>query len=196
MSDPAHRGPTDRQHDGPAPPQRGLLRRPAGHRGRRARRASTRAGRSSRRCWPSSGSASPATRAASGCCRPPRRRSATSGSTCRRELREPLGPNAGARPAGPAAGLPRRRRCRAAGRVRPQDAAAYRIAVTRLDQDSAEVLTEIAALRVTRTQAERLPARRRTTTAAIRSAATSRRAASTCSGSCCPARCWRGHDAT
>ncbi len=32
----------------------------------------------------------------------------------------------------------------AAGRVRPQDAAAYRIAVTRLDQDSAGVLTEIA----------------------------------------------------
>ncbi len=31
------------------------------------------------------------------------------------------------------------------GRVRPQDAAAYRIAVTRLDQDSAAVLTEIAA---------------------------------------------------
>jgi alkylation response protein AidB-like acyl-CoA dehydrogenase len=33
----------------------------------------------------------------------------------------------------------------AAGRVRPQDAAAYRIAVTRLDQDSAAVLTEVAA---------------------------------------------------
>jgi alkylation response protein AidB-like acyl-CoA dehydrogenase len=32
----------------------------------------------------------------------------------------------------------------AGGRVRPQDAAAYRIAVTRLDQDSAAVLTEIA----------------------------------------------------
>ncbi len=31
-----------------------------------------------------------------------------------------------------------------AGRVRPQDAAAYRTAVTRLDQDSAAVLTEIA----------------------------------------------------
>jgi alkylation response protein AidB-like acyl-CoA dehydrogenase len=31
------------------------------------------------------------------------------------------------------------------GRVRPSDAAAYRIAVTRLDQDSAEVLVEIAA---------------------------------------------------
>jgi alkylation response protein AidB-like acyl-CoA dehydrogenase len=30
------------------------------------------------------------------------------------------------------------------GRVRPEDAAAYRIAVTRLDQDSAAVLTEIA----------------------------------------------------
>jgi alkylation response protein AidB-like acyl-CoA dehydrogenase len=34
----------------------------------------------------------------------------------------------------------------AEGRVRPGDAAAYRIAVTTLDQDSAEVLTEIAAL--------------------------------------------------
>jgi alkylation response protein AidB-like acyl-CoA dehydrogenase len=32
----------------------------------------------------------------------------------------------------------------AGGRVQPQDAAAYRIAVTRLDQDSAAVLTEIA----------------------------------------------------
>ncbi|MBO2447738.1 acyl-CoA dehydrogenase family protein [Actinomadura barringtoniae] len=32
------------------------------------------------------------------------------------------------------------------GRVRPGDAAAYRIAVTRLDQESAEVLVEIAAL--------------------------------------------------
>ena len=32
----------------------------------------------------------------------------------------------------------------AGGQVRPQDAAAYRIAVTRLDQDSAAVLTEIA----------------------------------------------------
>lgn len=31
------------------------------------------------------------------------------------------------------------------GRIRPGDAAAYRIAVTRLDQDSAEVLTDIAA---------------------------------------------------
>lgn len=33
----------------------------------------------------------------------------------------------------------------AAGHVRPGDAAAYRIAVTRLDQDSAEVLTDLAA---------------------------------------------------
>ena len=31
------------------------------------------------------------------------------------------------------------------GRVQPGDAAAYRIAVTRLDQDSAEVLMDIAA---------------------------------------------------
>lgn len=31
------------------------------------------------------------------------------------------------------------------GTVRPADAAAYRIAVTTLDQDSAEVLTELAA---------------------------------------------------
>ena len=33
----------------------------------------------------------------------------------------------------------------AAGQVQPADAAAYRIAVTRLDQDSAEVLTDLAA---------------------------------------------------
>jgi alkylation response protein AidB-like acyl-CoA dehydrogenase len=32
------------------------------------------------------------------------------------------------------------------GRVTPADAASYRIAVTRLDQDSAEVLMEIVAL--------------------------------------------------
>ena len=32
------------------------------------------------------------------------------------------------------------------GKVTPSDSAAYRIAVTRLDQDSAEVLTEIIAL--------------------------------------------------
>ncbi|MBW8712009.1 MAG: acyl-CoA dehydrogenase, partial [Mycobacterium sp.] len=31
------------------------------------------------------------------------------------------------------------------GRIQPGDAAAYRIAVTRLDQDSAEVLMDIAA---------------------------------------------------
>ena len=46
-------------------------------------------------------------------------------------------------PPGPAAGLPAWCRCRATGRVTPADAAAYRIAVTRLDQDSAEVLMEI-----------------------------------------------------
>ena len=39
------------------------------------------------------------------------------------------------------------------GTVRPGDAAAYRIAVTRLDQDSAEVLMEIVGL------ASRWPAR-------------------------------------
>ncbi len=33
----------------------------------------------------------------------------------------------------------------ATGRVNPGDSAAYRIAVTRLDQESAEVLMEIAA---------------------------------------------------
>jgi alkylation response protein AidB-like acyl-CoA dehydrogenase len=33
----------------------------------------------------------------------------------------------------------------AEGQVRPTDSAAYRIAVTKLDQDSAEVLMEIAA---------------------------------------------------
>ena len=34
---------------------------------------------------------------------------------------------------------------RSSGRIAPGDAAAYRIAVTRLDQDSAEVLMDIAA---------------------------------------------------
>ena len=41
-------GPADPLHDGPAPPQRGVLRRPAGHRGRRARHRRRRAGRSCR----------------------------------------------------------------------------------------------------------------------------------------------------
>jgi alkylation response protein AidB-like acyl-CoA dehydrogenase len=41
------------------------------------------------------------------------------------------------------------------GTVRPADSAAYRIAVTRLDQDSAEVLMEIAALAGTDPRAER-----------------------------------------
>jgi alkylation response protein AidB-like acyl-CoA dehydrogenase len=46
----------------------------------------------------------------------------------------------------------------AAGRVRPQDAAAYRIAVTRLDQDSAAVLTEIAGYAPASREGERFRA--------------------------------------
>ena len=46
----------------------------------------------------------------------------------------------------------------AAGRVRPQDAAAYRIAVTRLDQDSAAVLTEIAGYAPASPEGERFRA--------------------------------------
>jgi alkylation response protein AidB-like acyl-CoA dehydrogenase len=46
----------------------------------------------------------------------------------------------------------------AEGRVRPQDAAAYRIAVTRLDQDSAAVLSEIAGYAPASPQGERLRA--------------------------------------
>ena len=66
------------------------------------------------------------------------------GRPARRAAR-PLGPHADALPPRPAAGLPRGRRCRAAGGSQPGDAAAYRIAVTKLDQDSAEVLMDIAA---------------------------------------------------
>ena len=55
----------------------------------------------------------------------------------------PLGADARALPAGAAARVPRGRRCRTNGRVRPADTAAYRIAVTRLDQESADVLMEI-----------------------------------------------------
>ena len=51
-------------------------------------------------------------------------------------------------PACPAAGVPRRRRCSKSGRVRPGDVAAYRIAVTLLDQHSADVLMEITGLAV------------------------------------------------
>ena len=61
MDGPGDRGAADPLHARPAPPQRGVLRRRVGDRGRRARRRSTRAGRSCRRCSPSSGSASPAT---------------------------------------------------------------------------------------------------------------------------------------
>ena len=61
------RGPADPLHDRSAPPQRGVLRRPAGSPRPTCSVRSTRAGRSSRRCWPSSASASPATPAASGC---------------------------------------------------------------------------------------------------------------------------------
>ena len=130
-------------HHGPAPPQRGVLRRPARHRGRRAGQVDQ-GWSSCRRCWPSSGWASRGTPGASGCCRPRPRCSATRGSGCPAELRGRW-----------ARMLVHCRRARllayrvvslqARGRVRPGDTAAYRIAVTTLDQDSADVLMEIVA---------------------------------------------------
>ena len=71
-----------------------------------------------------------------------RQRSATSGSAARRTER-PLGADAHPLPGGPGCSPTGWWRCRTRGRVRPGDAAAYRIAVTKLDQDSAEVLMEI-----------------------------------------------------
>ena len=106
-------------------------------------RTSTRAGRSCRRCSPpSSGSASPAT--------PVRAAPPVGAGRARRHLGAP----AELRGAGRMLVHCRRARLlayrvidlQATGRVTPGDTAAYRIAVTRLDQESAEVLREIAAL--------------------------------------------------
>ena len=80
------------------------------------------------------------------------------------------------------------------GRIQPGDAAAYRIAVTKLDQDSAEVLMDIAAEvspddpggRWFLGEAEdhwRTRRRRRF-----------RPAASRCNASCCPEPCWRRNE--
>ena len=87
-------------------------------------------------------------------------------------------------PPGPAAGLPRGRRCRAHGRIQPADAAGYRIAVTKLDQDSAEVLMEIVAT-VPRDRRRERPTTgpRSRTTGGTRSRRPSPRAASRCSAS-------------
>ena len=96
----------DPVHARPPPPQRGLPRRRVGHRGRRARARSTRAGRWCRRSSPSSGSASPATPGSSACCSGRRRPSATRWDAPARRAAQPLGPDAGPRPPGPAARLP------------------------------------------------------------------------------------------
>ena len=76
-------GAADPLHDRPAPPQRGVLRRPAGDRGRRARHRRRRLVDRAGRDVASSGSASPATPAANGCSQPHRRCSETGGTTCR-----------------------------------------------------------------------------------------------------------------
>ncbi len=141
-----HRGQADPLHDRAASPQRGVLRRPAGDRGRRAR-----PGRRGLADGPGgaglrAGRASPGTRAASGCCTPRRPRSATDWDDAARRAAGPVGPDAHALPPGPAARLPGGGAAEQ-GRVRPGDAAPYRIAVTRLDQDSAEVLMEIVGAR-------------------------------------------------
>ena len=122
MDDPAIQVRPIRVDDGPAPPQRGVLRRPAGHRGRRAghrrRRLVDRAGRAVLRA----GRHRPLRplRAAAAAAPDGARRAV--GGPARRTAR-PLGAHAGALPAGPAAGLPAWSRCRAAGRVQPGDAA-------------------------------------------------------------------------
>ena len=80
------------------------------------------------------------------------------------------------------------------GRIQPGDAAAYRIAVTKLDQDSAEVLMDIAAEVRTTTRMRLVRWVRSRTTGGTRRRPPSRRAASRCSASCCPAPCWRPPD--
>ena len=64
------------------------------------------------------------------------------------ELRGAVGRVAHALPGGRACSPTGWSRCRSRGRVRPGDVAAYRIAVTRLDQESAEVLMEIIGLAI------------------------------------------------
>ena len=76
------------------------------------------------------------------------------------------------------------------GRVQPGEAAPYRIAVTRLDQDSAEVLMEIMACAPLGGQSRRSgSAARWRTTGATRRPPPWPRAASRCSGSCWPGPC-------
>ena len=141
MSDPAIEVRPIASMIGPAPPQRGLHRRPLGDRGGRARRvnegwtlvqevlAFERVGIARyARCE----------RLLKGAGRAGRRV-----GTAPEELRSPLGPHARALPAGPAARLPGGGACRSAATSDPADAAGYRIAVTRLDQESAEVLADI-----------------------------------------------------
>ncbi len=153
------RGPTDPLHDGPAPPQRGVLRRPAGHRGRRARRRSTTG-------WSIVQDVMSFERV--GIARYAR---------CERLLAAApavLGDRWDDLPAELRGRWVRMlthcRRARllayrvvslqSSGRIQPGDAAAYRIAVTKLDQDSAEVLMDIAAEVAAGRSARRLVPRR------------------------------------
>ncbi len=116
-----------------------------GHRGRCARHRATRAGRSCRTWCPSSASASRATRAASGYYTAAPEVLGDQWERPARGTAGPVGADADALSPGPADGVPGGVDCRATGRVNPGDSAAYRIAVTKLDQESAEVLMEIAA---------------------------------------------------
>ena len=143
MDDPAIQVQTHPRHVGPAPPQRGVLRRPAGHRGRRARRGRRRlVDRQEVMSFERVGIARYA--------------------RCERLLAAApsvLGDRWDDLPAELRGRWVRMlthcRRARllayrvvslqSSGRIQPGDAAAYRIAVTKLDQDSAEVLMEIAA---------------------------------------------------
>ena len=118
MDDPAIQVQADPLHDGSAPPQRGVLRRPAGHRGRRARHRRRglvdRAGRDVVRA----GRHRPL--------RPLRAVARRRTGGARRPLGRPargvagtLGSHADALPPGPADGVSRRRVCRAAGASSP-----------------------------------------------------------------------------
>ena len=184
---PGHRGPAHPVHARAAPPQRGLLRRPPGHRGRRARHGGRRlAGRAGGAGLRAGGHrplrplrAAAADRAGGA--------AATPGTTCRPSCAAAgpgCSPTAGGPGCWPTGSCP----CRASGQVTPGDTAAYRIAVTKLDQDSAEVLMEIVALaRARPTPTTARFAGRSRTTGATRRPPPSRRAASRCSASCWPA---------
>ena len=100
----------------------------------------------------------------------------------------------GVLPPRPAARLPRGRPPNS-GRIRPADAAGYRIAVTRLDQESADVLMDIVGLaRSIGGGRHALHSGRWRTTGATHKRPRWPRGASRCRGSCSPDNCCPRHE--